>query len=247
MMPVSEQISAGIVVSMRPEHADEVAVIHQTVLPESIYSDLGRRFLEYYYSRLMKNGAFFGYVHLFDGRVTGFVAATSQSRSIFWRQILLDGWRIAEVLARSIFEHPRTLGTIARACVFLLTERRAMLPQVQGEILSFAVLPAYRARTLGSDGKVRPTAFYAAHRFLVAAELFSAAVRELDRRNVRELKIMTAASNTASNRFYVKMGCRLVPDPFTAFGAPTHLYRGRIEVLAQKSNNVAELADKVAA
>ncbi len=234
------------ILPMRPEHAAEVAAIHRSVLPESIYSAIGQGFLEYYYRNLLKNDSFFGYVHLADGQVTGFAAATSQSTSVFWRQMAQDGWRIAGVLAQAIARRPATLAAVARGLVFLMTERRAMLPTVNGELLSFAVLPAYRTTELGPDGAVRPTAFFAASAAPVAADLFRATVSELARRNVAELKIMTGASNKASNRFYAKMGCRLVPQQFSAFGEETHLYRGNTRALAGQSAREAAISGAAA-
>ena len=228
--PIATHNETGIV-PMRPEHAAEVAAIHRSVLPESIYSVLGQRFLEYYYRNLLKNKSFFGYVQVFEKRVTGFAAATSESMSVFWRQIALDGWRIGGVLAQTLIERPAAIRTAAQAFGFLLTERCAMLPAVKGELLSFAVLPAYRVNELGPDGAVRSTAFYATQHVPVAAELFRSVVRELARREVRDLKIMTGAANTASNRFYAKMGCRLLPERFTAFGYTTHLYYAEVESL----------------
>jgi GNAT superfamily N-acetyltransferase len=235
-----------MIARMEREHAADVAGIHQSVLPESIYSVLGHHFLEYYYRHLLNNDGFFGYVDIFDGKVTGFAAATPHSMSIFWRQLLMDGWRISGVLAKTLIERPRTLAAIARAVVFLLTERRVMLPDVQGELLSFAVLPAYRGRSVASDGSIQPTPFYTAHRISVAADLFQATIRELARRGTAELKIMTAASNSASNRFYARMGCRLVPDRFTAFGQPTHLYRANVAALVRQWDSTPAVMEAVA-
>lgn len=216
---------------MGREHASAVAGIHQSVLTDSVYTCIGRRFLDYYYENLLKRDDFFCHVHIFNSKVTGFLASTSEARRIFFRHLLGDALRISVVLLRILAQDPGKLGVILSASRFLFMQRPEMLPHVDGEVLSFAVLPEYRTTEVGPDGEIRPTEFYARWKIAVAAELFLAAMQSLAVRGVRDVKIMTPADNAASNRFYTKMGCRLAVTGSTVFGHPTNLYHAQIDEL----------------
>lgn len=224
---------------MRPEHAAAVAGIHEAVLTDSTYTWIGRRFLDYYYRNLLENEHFACHVHVFDGRVTGFLASTSASGAVFGRQIRRDFLPIAGVLAATVVEDPRKLGVIASATRFLFTQRRDLLPHAQGEVLSFAVLPEYRAMTRDGAGQRVPTEFYRQHGVNIATDLFQAAMQHLHDRRVHDLKIMTPSDNGASNRFYSKVGCRLVETGIPIFGHPTNLYYADIGRLVQSAQTGA--------
>lgn len=224
---------------MGPEHASEVAGIHESVLTDSIYTWIGRPFLEYYYRNLLKSDHFLCHVHTFNGKVTGFLASTSQARRIFFRQLLKDTLPISAVLLRIIAGEPRRLGPILSASRFLFVQRPTMLPHVEGEVLSFAVLPEYRTIEVGADGGLRPTEFCARWKIPVAAELFYAAMQNLAARGVRDVKIMTPSDNATSNRFYAKVGCRLVVEGIMIFDHRTNLYCGRVdEIISHKGRAI---------
>lgn len=216
------------------EHVNEVAGIHQSVLTDSIYTWIGRPFLEYYYRNLLKNDGFFCHVYTFNGKVVGFLASTSAARRVFFRQLRRDTLGISAVLVRILAREPRKIGVILSASRFLFMERPAMMPHVEGEILSFAVFPEYRTVEIGTDGIRRPTGFYAERKISVAAELFFSAMRNLASYGVHDVKIMTPADNVASNRFYSKFGCRLVAEGVIVFDHPTNLYYGRIEDIVSR-------------
>lgn len=217
-----------MIVLMRPEHATAVARVHEAVLTDSAYTWIGRRFLEYYYRNLLDNEYFACHVHLFQGQVTGFLASTSASASVFSRQMRRDFPRIAAVLAGTVLEEPRKLAVILSAARFLFTQRRDLAPAAQGEVLSFAVLPEYRAMTRDAAGRRVPTEFYRQHGINVATDLFHATMQHLHDGRVRDLKIMTPSDNGASNRFYTKVGCQLVATAIPIFGHPTNLYYAEI-------------------
>lgn len=220
---------------MEPEQASEVAGIHASVLTDSVYTWIGRPFLEYYYRNLPENRDFSCHVHTFNGRVTGFLASTSAARHVFLRQIFRDAFHVSAVALGAIAREPQKLGIVLSAIRFLFMQHPKMLPHVNGEVLSFAVLPEYRTAEVGSDGTIRPTEFYAKWKVPVATELFFGAMQNLATRGAREVKIMTPADNPASNRFYAKMGCRLAAAGLIIFGHPTNLYCGRVdEVLSRE-------------
>ncbi len=212
-----------MIAGMRAEQAGEVAALHASVLTDSVYTWIGRPFLEYYYRRLLDNPDYACHVHVHEGRITGFLASTSASGAIFQRQILRDPVRLGLALTGSVARNPRAIPVLLSASRFLFGQRPTMLPGVDGEVLSFAVLPEYRTAEVGPDGAVRPTPFYTATRATVAADLFVAAMQGLAGRGVKRVKIMTPADNAASNRFYAKMGSRLTRD-LPVFGHPTNLY-----------------------
>jgi hypothetical protein len=224
---------------MGREHARDVAGIHESVLTDSIYTWIGRPFLEYYYRNLPKSDQFFCHVHTFNGKVTGFLASTCGARRIFFHQILRDSLLIGVVLLRIIAAEPRKLGLILSASRFLFVQRPRMLPHADCEVLSFAVLPEYRTIEVGADGGLRPTEFCARWKIPVAAELFYAAMQNLAARGVRDVKIMTPSDNVTSNRFYAKVGCRLVVEGIMIFDHRTNLYCGRVdEIISHKGRAI---------
>lgn len=216
---------------MRPDQARAVSRIHAEVLPDSVYTWMGPPFLEYYYRNLLGNDDFFCHVHVFDGQVTGFLAGSTATGRVFFRQLARDAARIAWVFLRILAGSPGKLRVLLAATRFLFAQRRRMLPDVRGEVLSFAVLPQFRTSELGGDGRPRPTVFYDRWQVAVAVELFLASMRTMKSRGVTEVKIMTPADNVASNRFYSKVGCALTDDQLIIFGRPTNLYHGRIDEL----------------
>jgi ribosomal protein S18 acetylase RimI-like enzyme len=222
----------GRIAEMNALQAPQVAAIHARVLPESIYSELGRPFLEYYYERLLRNPDFVCLVHVLDdGTVTGFLASSAAAGKVFFRQMASDSLQLGLTLARVAAGDPSKLATLGRAARFLLRDRPRFPVTADGEVLSLAVLPEYRA-TEPVPGGVRPTPFFDRYHVSVGAELFRATVEALGARGARDLKIMTATDNPASNRFYTKVGCRLVTSNYLIFGHPSNLYYARIEDLS---------------
>lgn len=220
-----------MVTLMHGEHVSEVVRIHQLVLTDSIYTWIGRPFLEYYYQNLLKNDDFFCHVYTFNGKVTGFLASTSAAYGVFLRQLRRDVLSISSVLTRIIAREPRKFRVILSASRFLFVQHPTILADVNGEVLSFAVLPEYRTAEVGADGGLRPTEFYARWEIPVAAELFFTAVQNLAACGVRDVKIMTPTDNVASNRFYTKVGCCLAAEGVMVFGHPTNFYYGRVDEL----------------
>ena len=217
---------------MERDQAAQVAGIHERVLHDSIYTQLGRAFLEYYYTRLLDNPDFLCHVYTIDGKVTGFLASTSAASHVFLRQIVRDPVRLIRTIGKAVVRDPAKLVILASAAKFLLADRPRFPVTADGEVLSLAVLPEYRATELRADGGVRPTEFFERHRAFVAGELFDAAVSALAARGVRDIKVMTGSNNRASNRFYEKVGCRLAAEGYPIFGEPSNLYYARLADLA---------------
>jgi len=227
---------------MQPDQAGQVAGIHASVLTDSVYTWIGRPFLEYYYRNLLTNPDFACYVYVVGSEVVGFLAITSAAGRVFQRQIRKDAIAIAGVLARTIGREPSKLGVILSATRFLFLERPAKLPEAQGEVLSFAVHPDYRTVVADGAGNLRPSDFYSQWRVPVATELFHAGMEHLSRRGVPDIRIMTPADNTASNRFYAKVGCRLAVRDVRIFGHATNIYYAAIEQV--RSPNARQLPDQ---
>jgi ribosomal protein S18 acetylase RimI-like enzyme len=226
--------TGGRIMEMNAQQAVQVAAIHARVLPESIYSELGRPFLEYYYERLRRNRDFLCLVHAMDdGTVTGFLASSAAAGEVFFRQMATDGLRLGATLTRIVASDAAKLMTLGRAARFLLRDRPRFPVTADGEVLSLAVLPEYRA-TEAVPGGVRPTTFFERYRVSVGVDLFRATVDALAARGARDLKIMTATDNAASNRFYTKVGCQLVATNYPIFGHPSNLYYARLQDLAAR-------------
>jgi hypothetical protein len=205
---------------------ESISVLHEKVLPESIFAVFGKEFLsKYFYKEVTKNEHLFCDIYEFDGRIIGFITYTDDSRRTFLRQLMSQPFLISFVLMKSIFKNFHKLKFLLFSIYFLFKQQKSMLPDVSAEILSFAVLPEYRVHTKDTtSGAIKETAFYREHGIRVGEELFNNMVMNLKRLNCKKFKIMTPANNAGSNSFYKKMGCELSGIKSKIFGLDVNLY-----------------------
>ncbi|NDD27039.1 MAG: hypothetical protein EB084_02085 [Proteobacteria bacterium] len=108
--PVDQAVMSRIH-RMRVPHALEVAALHHADMGNSLWARLGRRFLETLYRALLESRWFLGFVYIEDGRLGGFVAATTNGRRMF-----------ADVLRR------RAIPLLLRAAQGVMRDPSILLP-----------------------------------------------------------------------------------------------------------------------
>jgi ribosomal protein S18 acetylase RimI-like enzyme len=191
--------------------ARELARLHACLLPESTVSQLGTRFMERFYYRVLPlNGLIFGAVAYVDDRAAGFVAATPDSAG-FMRSALRRWWpRVAWVLGTSVVLAPRSIRPVWEAGRAMRKRRPAQGSRPEGEILSLGVLPGYH-ELRGDNAPGRR----------ISADLLGYAVGQLEARGVGVIRAMVRADNTPAKLFYSGLGWTLRRTNAPEWTSPT--------------------------
>ena len=177
----------------------DLARLHAALLPESPVSQLGRRFMEdFYYRVLPREGLVAGAVAYVDEQPAGFIAATPD-RNGFMRSGLRRGWpRALWAVGASVLTAPKSLATLWWAWGAMHSRRPAADGEPAGEILSLGVLPAYReARFIRQSG------------LHIATDLLDVAVGGLRGMGIQHIGAAVRADNTEAKLFYAGLGWRL--------------------------------------
>jgi ribosomal protein S18 acetylase RimI-like enzyme len=196
-----------------------VAAIQISELGGSMVVQLGRHFLEdFYYGRLLALELMGGYVYEVEGVVAGFITFSSDSTRLFHEGLRKHFSLLCWVMARQVLWSPTHLKAIWRSVWFLLEQHREEEGLgVDAEMLSFAVLPAYRTPE-----------FYRATRVRVSHVLFRAALARLQELGVREFKLCTGPTNTVAQNFFRQHGVEVV-GPVRRLGKQEVLMRGDLK------------------
>jgi ribosomal protein S18 acetylase RimI-like enzyme len=153
---------------------------------------------DFYYRVLPREGLILGAVAYVDQQPAGFVAAT-HDRSGFMRTALRRYWpHVLWVVGTSVLTAPTALGSVWQAWRVMSSRRRAEGDELDGEILSLGVLPAYR-----EPGFIRRSGLR------IATDLLDAAVGRLQRMGIQRIGAAVSADNTEAKLFYSGLGWRL--------------------------------------
>jgi ribosomal protein S18 acetylase RimI-like enzyme len=166
--------------------APALAALHREGLPEAFLSDLGPAFLQVLYRALATDPEAVAIVAEQDGAVVGFVTGVPSVRRFYRRFFLRHAVPAAAAAA------PRVL----RSGVLSRMRETASYPKglsglPEAELLSIAVVGAAR-------------------RSHVATDLVTRLFADLAGRGAHEVKVVVSAGNLAANRFYERVGFRLV-------------------------------------
>ena len=177
----------------------DLARLHLALLPASPIALLGSRFMEdFYYRVLPREGLVFGAVAYVDQQPAGFIAAT-HDRAGFMRTAVKRRWpRLMWVIGGSVLTAPKSLGAVWQAWQVMSSRRPAAGEQLEGEILSLGVLPAYR-----EPGFIRRSGLR------IAADLVDVAVGRLRSMGVQLIGAAVNAKNAEAKLFYSGLGWTL--------------------------------------
>lgn len=179
--------------------AADLARLHREMLPHSPIVALGPRFMEsFYYGVLPRDGAIFGAVAYYDGRPAGFIVATEDSDGFMSRAIRRHFLRLSGVMLWTIVTQPSSIAGIWETMGIMRDRGGGGRSEPVAELLSFGVLPAYRAA-----GFVRETGI----RF--GKDLMDAAMAQLLSRGCREVRALVDEDNVEVKLLYRALGWRL--------------------------------------
>lgn len=167
------------------ELARAVARLHMAAIHRGFLSSLGEPFLTSLYEGLARSRTAFVITATYGGDLLGFICGATSTRSAYLDFMLSR--RAPRALLRLL---PKlvSLATVRRVAETLLyPARRTEVPLPSAEILNFCVDETRRGQGVGR-------------------RLFEALSREFDRRNVREIRIVTGAEQASAQVFYDRVG-----------------------------------------
>jgi GNAT superfamily N-acetyltransferase len=172
------------VVSMKPEHAVDVARLHIEGIHMGFLSSLGIDFVTALYKAIAKSKNSFGYVALKEEKVVGFASFTTDLNRLYKSVVYESGLKFFVLLFRRMF----SLAMIRKVFETLFYPSRIKkinLPKA--EFLSMAISPDARGHGL-------------------ATRFVKTGFEECRRRGVKELKILAAEKIIPINKMYEKFG-----------------------------------------
>ena len=180
------------------DRSAHLAMLHAELLAHSPVALLGPDFMRrFYYRTLPKMGLIFGAVAYVDDEPAGFIVATQNSSGFMQEALRSRFVEIAAVLGWSVVRQPSRIGAIWEALQIMRGLPAPDPSQPAGELLSFGVLPRYRARD-----------FILRTRLRISQDLLKAVVRQLSDRGVGAVRVIVDADNVEARMFYLGNGWR---------------------------------------
>lgn len=182
-----------------PAPVRDLAQLHQTLLPTSPVALLGQRFMEqFYYNILPREGLICGAVAYINDRPAGFIVATDDSIWFMRVALRLHWFRLIWEIGTSVLLSPKRLSAIWEAWQIISHRNPARVGELEGELLSFGVLPAYRnPRFIRESG------------LQISQDLLNKAVTQINQQGIAQIRAIVDADNTPAKMFYHGLGWSL--------------------------------------
>jgi len=184
--------------------AIEAAVrLHGALLPDSPVSRLGPAFMRWFYYRtLVQDKLVCCDLSYVGGAPAGFIAYTKYSSDFMALGFRRHWLHLAGVMGVAALRHPPVVREVLRVVSLMLRRKQQAARVVQGEILSFGVLPEYRSVEF-----VRRTGWR------ISLELYERAKKYFQDEGVPSFRMLVQAENRETLLFYSALGCQLCKEP----------------------------------
>lgn len=180
----------------------EVAALHAAELPDGEMTALGQAFLrEFYYGALLSDPRYLCYVYLWEGRVAGSTAFSTDSAAVVRASVLRHAAHLAWIVVRALLERPARLRLVVRLAAASLTMRDEPAADVRAEAMTTAVGRAYRT-----------VEFHRATGKNVARELYLNMGRVLFGLGVRRVRGFTRPDNVLVSASLRQLGWQRVAE-----------------------------------
>ena len=194
----------------RAESSD-ISALHEELLSHSPLVKLGKVFMEqFYYSVLSSSGSIRGAIAYVDDRPAGFIVATNDAGQFMSKAARKHPVRLVSVLFKSVITDPRRANGMIEAYRIQANVSSVGYGPGFGELLSFGVLPAYRARNFIVETGLQ-----------IAADLQDVAMRQLGELGVRTVRACVDCDNLPAQFFYRAHGWRLGEPAVPGWSVPT--------------------------
>ncbi|MBB6091660.1 ribosomal protein S18 acetylase RimI-like enzyme [Povalibacter uvarum] len=201
---MSSNVSARINYRVQPfgtgvtaEVSRDLASLHGALLSHSPVALLGPDFMSrFYYSVLPRMGLISGAVAYMDDRPAGFIVVTDDSSGFMQQAIRRSLFRIGWVMATSVLKDPKRIAAVWEALQIMrnLPPPDPNAPQ-SGEVLSFGVMPEFRAREFMIRTKLR-----------ISQDLLKSAMGQFADKKVTRARVIVDADNLEARLFYLGNG-----------------------------------------
>ncbi|MBN1430542.1 MAG: GNAT family N-acetyltransferase [Anaerolineae bacterium] len=172
------------IISLQPQHVDDVALLHLEYLRTSFRGRVGRHLLRLYYASLAEADGACGFVAIVDKQVVGYVCGVWDKSAIY--QVLLRRYCVAFFILNSL--HVLVNPTV------LLLQLRQMIAHTKEQ------------NDDGDGYELRPIVVAKASRGSgLAEELVSVLFQDARQRGFGRLFLVTEIDNQAANSFYRKL------------------------------------------
>lgn len=162
-----------------------VVRVHLASFQGFFLSFLGSAFLAELYSGILTDTSGIAFVAESEGRITGFVAGSSQPAGFYTRLLRRRWWRFARAAALPVLKRPSIIPRLLRAFAM---PGHVTRQERRGTLMSIGVLPEAQGQGIGQA-------------------LAQAFLEESARRGLRQVDLTTDRDhNEAANRFYRRSG-----------------------------------------
>lgn len=166
------------------EYLKQIAIMHQTEISQGFISTLGTNFLIKLYSSIIKSHYSFLIIARIENQIIGFLAGSLDTAKVYKHFIFRHGLFILPVLIPRLISVSNILKVIE---TLLYPHKPEILNLPSAEILNFCVSNAIQRKGVGKD-------------------IFSFSMEEFRNFNIREIKIITGASQISAQKFYESIG-----------------------------------------
>ena len=141
--------------SMGPADIGAVVCLHRAAMGNSLWAQLGERFLRALYVALVRHPDFRGFVYVEDGRVRGFIAGSNNGRRMFRQVLLRDAPRLLLAAIPGLSRRPRVLPLLLQTASYFRRAGAGLGEDVVAESMFCSFEPALRGqRVSGLINKV---------------------------------------------------------------------------------------------
>ncbi len=194
----------------------ECVCIHMQAFRGFFLTFLGEQFLRELYTAIVYDPSGIGFAAGTTEGLLGFVVGTDQPPGLYRRLLRRRWWNFGLASLGALFKHPAILPRLLRA--FTMPAQKMEVRNC-GTLMSIAVLPEAQGRKIGQ--------------MLVTAFLREAARRGLEYVNLTTDRL----NNEPVNRFYTRMGFKLLRDYVTPEGRLMNEYIIELALFQVKQPN----------
>lgn len=174
--------------SLQQKHAAQIAQLHIAGIPTGFISSLGPKFVTCLYEAIASSPNAFGYVHLENEQILGFVAFTENLRQLYCSVCKKAGFRFFLILLFEIFSWKK-IKRILETLFYPKRIEKQNLPDA--ELLSIVVSDSARGKGIGRN-------------------LMQRGLEECAKRKINQVKVLVADFNKPANELYKKAGFQLI-------------------------------------
>ncbi len=202
-----------MIAPLKKNHALQIARLHISGISTGFISSLGEEFVTALYEAIAESPYGFGFVEEEEGEVVGFVAFSTNLKSLYKSIFLKRSLRFFFLLASQLF----SLKRIKKIMETLFYPGKVMPDLPQSELISIAVSETQRGKG-------------------IAKKLILRGLEEMSKRDIHKVKVLVADFNEAANRLYQKNGfdfsCRV-----ESHGVKSNIYVADVSVYDSSFEN----------